>query len=105
MSLLTRKIGEMTEYRIPKADILGVVNRRFSAYQEPAEVTGLKPFVESTIKAAPTIADMILNPGSTFITPELEKKNVPLAPVIGLGLDILSPGPGEVEAGARLLVR
>lgn len=55
MSLLTKIKNGITEYRIPKADILGVLERRFGAYQKPAEVTGLKPLVESTIKAEPQL--------------------------------------------------
>ena len=42
--------------------------------------------------------DYLLSPGSTFVEPGLKKLGVPggLAFGIGLGTDIIAPGPGEI---------
>src|SRR3990167_3980032 len=62
-----------------------------------------KPFAEKAIGGAKKTAGKtleVLNPGQSYIQPRLEKSTVPfakeLAPAIGLGIDILAPGPGEL---------
>ena len=57
-------------------------------------------------------AEPVLNPGSTFLSPALEKRGVNpiVAGTLGFGADILAPGPGElgkaedvVQLGRKIL--
>lgn len=62
-------------------------------------IAKIKPEEEKGAKIARTV----LGPGSEIVTPELKKRGVPypLAFGVGLGIDILTPGPGEVATGAK----
>src|SRR3990167_576610 len=62
-------------------------------------------FIKSAQKAIVKPTFDLLNPGSTFATPGLENVGVNpmLAGAIGLGIDILTPGPGELGRGSKLV--
>lgn len=53
------------------------------------------------------MVDKALNPGSTFVEPYLKEKgiNPALAFGVGLGVDVLAPGPGEVKSGTKVAKR
>jgi hypothetical protein len=53
---------------------------------------------------APKISNVLLNPGTAIVTPKLKGLGVSplIAGGIGLGLDILAPGPGEFGKGKGL---
>lgn len=54
-----------------------------------------------------SLANKILNPGQTYVEPYLKNKGIGsgVAFGIGLGLDILAPGPGELERGLDLTTK
>src|SRR3990167_4974046 len=58
--------------------------------------TGGKGLVESTLTA--------ITPGSSFVKPELEKRGISsgVSTAIGLGLDILAPGPDFIKGGKKV---
>lgn len=79
-------------------------NQPLVDFQVPQTAQPTMPFSEKTEgKIDP--AQAVLNPGGTFIEPALKKVGVPSAAAfgIGLGIDILTPGPGELGRVERVV--
>ena len=66
---------------------------------EQALFSSQKAATQIREKVATPLVETVINPGSTLITPQLERygMNNGLAFAIGLGIDILTPLPGEVK--------
>jgi len=81
----------------------------FSAQQFGQEVRSrTSPIVSSILDRGKQLANKmfeIMNPGQTYVQPALEKRGAsPLfAGAIGLGLDLIIPGPGELTRIGNLL--
>jgi len=72
------------------------------------QIPGYEQTIKAIVKESPVIAEKVLealNPGTTFISPELKKIGVPsiIAGGIGLGIDILTPGPGELGKAKKIV--
>lgn len=93
----------------PKEPLFTDINP-LQAGRELGEIVDKKigqPLVKTFTKAADTTYNTInkaINPGTTFLTPKLTEYgfNPKLAFGIGLGVDILAPGPGEFGRAKKL---
>lgn len=58
-----------------------------------------------TLPIAKRAGDILMSPGTELLSPRLKKAGVSpfVAGAVGLGVDILAPGPGEVKTGSKLL--
>lgn len=58
-----------------------------------------KPIVEKGLEFAKKVGEIAIAPGTELLTPKLEEAGIPALPaaLIGLGIDVLTPGPGEFK--------
>lgn len=58
-----------------------------------------------TIPMTKRVGEVLMSPGTELLTPRLRKAGISpfVAGAVGLGVDILAPGPGEVKTASKLL--